>query len=513
MDTDGNIRTIMRLPGAVLAIAAGTGGEADPLAAAAEPPPAHAPVLGLVLLFVVFVILGAYFGGAESAFSAMNRIRVKSKADDGNRRAKNAVFISANFDRALTTLLIGNNLTHIAAASIATVIATRLFGASDRVTFVCTVVTTLVIFLFSEMIPKAFANDRSESAALFAAGSLRALMKLLAPLAAVFGFVSSVFTKLSDRFFPREEEPSVTEEELYDIIDTIEEEGVMDEEQGDLIKSALDFSGTRAADVMTMREDITAADAGLPNEELLAVLRESTHSRLPVYEGDVDHIIGLIHIRVFVREYLKNPKIDIRSLLTPAYRVSPDARIDDLLSVMRQHKLYLAIVADGEGKTLGLVTIEDFLEELVGEIWDEDDVVDRDFIKLGGNRFRVSVKLTLGEICSRLGTDCPEGLAPDKPLLSLLLEHFGKIPEEEEEFRRDRLEFTVEHVENGRVVSADIHLLSEEEAAEKEAEEAAAHAEEEEEDADGEPMLARVLRRISPDSDDEREHEKGGRTE
>ncbi|MBQ3638202.1 MAG: DUF21 domain-containing protein, partial [Clostridia bacterium] len=276
MDTDGNIRTIMRLPGAALAIAAGTGGEADPLAAAAEPPPAHAPVLGLVLLFVVFVILGAYFGGAESAFSAMNRIRVKSKADDGNRRAKNAVFISANFDRALTTLLIGNNLTHIAAASIATVIATRLFGASDRVTFVCTVVTTLVIFLFSEMIPKAFANDRSESAALFAAGSLRALMKLLAPLAAVFGFVSSVFTKLSDRFFPREEEPSVTEEELYDIIDTIEEEGVMDEEQGDLIKSALDFSGTRAADVMTMREDITAADAGLPNEELLAVLREST---------------------------------------------------------------------------------------------------------------------------------------------------------------------------------------------------------------------------------------------
>ena len=513
MDTDGNIRTIMRLPGAALAIAAGTGGEADPLAAAAEPPPAHAPVLGLVLLFVVFVILGAYFGGAESAFSAMNRIRVKSKADDGNRRAKNAVFISANFDRALTTLLIGNNLTHIAAASIATVIATRLFGASDRVTFVCTVVTTLVIFLFSEMIPKAFANDRSESAALFAAGSLRALMKLLAPLAAVFGFVSSVFTKLSDRFFPREEEPSVTEEELYDIIDTIEEEGVMDEEQGDLIKSALDFSGTRAADVMTMREDITAVDAGLPNEELLAVLRESTHSRLPVYEGDVDHIIGLIHIRVFVREYLKNPKIDIRSLLTPAYRVSPDARIDDLLSVMRQHKLYLAIVADGEGKTLGLVTIEDFLEELVGEIWDEDDVVDRDFIKLGGNRFRVSVKLTLGEICSRLGTDCPEGLAPEKPLLSLLLEHFGKIPEEEEEFRRDRLEFTVQHVENGRVVSADIHLLSEEEAAEKEAEEAAAHAEEEEEDADGEPMLARVLRRISPDSDDEREREKGGRTE
>jgi CBS domain containing-hemolysin-like protein len=228
-------------------------------------------------------------------------------------------------------------------------------------------------------------------------------MKLLAPLAAVFGFVSSVFTKLSDRFFPREEEPSVTEEELYDIIDTIEEEGVMDEEQGDLIKSALDFSGTRAADVMTMREDITAADAGLPNEELLAVLRESTHSRLPVYEGDVDHIIGLIHIRVFVREYLKNPKIDIRSLLTPAYRVSPDARIDDLLSVMRQHKLYLAIVADGEGKTLGLVTIEDFLEELVGEIWDESDEIVEECVRTGENTYEVNGDMNIDDFFAEIG--------------------------------------------------------------------------------------------------------------
>ncbi|MBO6053120.1 MAG: CBS domain-containing protein, partial [Clostridia bacterium] len=340
---------------------------------------------------------------------------------------------------------------------------------------------------------------------LFASGSLRALMKLFAPLSAFFGFISSAFTRLSERFLPREEEPSITEEELYDIIDTIEEEGVMDEEQGDLIKSALDFSGTSAADVMTMRQDITAADAELPNGELLAVLRESTHSRLPVYEGDLDHIIGLIHIRVFMREYLKNPEIDIHTLLTPAYRVSPDARIDDLLSVMRQHKLYLAIVADGEGKTLGLVTIEDFLEELVGEIWDEDDVVDRDFIKLGGNRFRVSVKLTLGEICARLGVACPAGLVPDRPLLSLLLEKFGRIPEEEEEFREGCLAFTVEQVENGRVITADIHLLSDEELAELEAaEEAEAAQAEAEAGENSEPKLSRLLRRISSDSDEEK---------
>ena len=471
MDTDGSIRTLgaaMNLPRVILTMADGDPSSLTTAADAlsADPPPSR--VLGLVILFVIFVICGAYFGGAESAFSAMNRIRIKAKADDGDRRAKNAVFIASNFDRALTTLLIGNNVTHIAAASVATVIATRLFGASDRVTFICTVVTTLTVFLFSEMIPKAFANDRSETMALFSAGFLRILMKVLAPLSAFFGLISSVFTRIADRFVHHEEEPSITEEELYDIIDTIEEEGVMDEEQGDLIKSALDFSDTHAADVMTMRGDIVAIDASLPNEEILARVRDSVHSRLPVYAGDLDHVLGLIHIRSFIREYLKNPEVDIRSLLIPAYHVKPEAMIDDLLTEMRQHKFYLAIVSDEEGKTVGLVTIEDFLEELVGEIWDEDDVVDRDFIKLGGNRFRVNTHMTLGELSDRLGVKCPA--SADKPLLALLLEHFGKIPEEDDEFLFDRLEITVGPVEGGRVGTVDVHLLSDEELEERRAE-------------------------------------------
>ncbi|MBQ2547243.1 MAG: CBS domain-containing protein, partial [Clostridia bacterium] len=198
-----------------------------------------------------------------------------------------------------------------------------------------------------------------------------------------------------------------------------------------------------------------------PNEEILARVRDSIHSRLPVYAGDLDHVIGLIHIRSFIREYLKNPKVGIRSLLIPAYHVSPDAMIDDLLTEMRQHKFYLAIVSDAEGKTVGLVTIEDFLEELVGEIWDEDDVVDRDFIKLGGNRFRVNTHMTLGELAGRLGIDAPA--SADKPLLSLLFEHFGKIPEEDDTFLFDRLEITVGPVENGRIATVDVHLLSDEE--------------------------------------------------
>ena len=449
MDIDGNIWSLSLLvdpPRALLTSSVGK---------------THAPVAGLIILFVIFVVCGAYFGGAESGFSAMNKIRMKSKADDGDKRAKNAVYISNNFDKALTTLLIGNNITHIAAASVATIIATRLFGASDVVSLVCTVVTTLIVFLFSEMIPKAYANDRSESTALLTGGFLRFLMKLLSPLSAFFTAISSAITKLVEKFVGHEDEPSITEEELYDIIDTIEEEGVMNEEQGDLFKSALDFSDTHACDVMTMRGDICGIDVSLPTEAILSLVQNSIHSRMPVYKGDIDHIIGIIHTRTFMREYIKNPRVDVRSkaVLMPAYRVKPDAMIDDLLEEMRQHKFYLAVVSDGDGKTLGLVTIEDFLEELVGEIWDEDDVVDKNFIKLGGNRFLVNTHMTVGEVTNRLGVAPLKDQNPIRPLLSVILEHFGEIPEEDESFMLGNLEITVDKVENSRVSSVVIHLL------------------------------------------------------
>ncbi len=431
--------------------------------AALSSPEGRRGIALLVVLFVLFVIGGAFFGGTESAFSAMNRIRMKSKADDGDKRAKNAVFISSNFDKALTTLLIGNNITHIAAASVATLIATRLFGASDTVSLVCTVITTLVVFLFSEMIPKAFANDRSESAALFSAGFLRFLMKILSPVSAFFTLISSAFTKLFEHFIHREEEPSITEDELYDIIDTIEEEGVFNEEQGDLFKSALDFSDTHAADVMTMRGDITGIDASLPKDKILSIVQSSVHSRLPVYVGNIDNIIGIVHTRTYLREYMKNPRLSIRSkaVLMPAYRVKPDAMIDDLLEEMRQHKFYLAVVSDGDGKTLGLVTIEDFLEELVGEIWDEDDIVDKNFISLGGNRYQINTHMTLGEIGRRLERSPFPSENPMRPLLSVILEHFGSLPDEDDSFTLDGTEVSEFDINGQTVLSAVIHVPDE----------------------------------------------------
>lgn len=380
----------------------------------------------LLVVFLMFVVCGAYFAGTESAFTAMNKIKIKSKAEDGNRRAKSALFIANNFDRALASILIGNNVARTAAASVATIIAAREFSHITNYTLWTTVVTTLIFFFFSEMIPKAFANDRSDSTALFFAGSMKAVMKLLRPFAAFFTWISHSVTRL----FAGEQQPSITEDELIDIIDTAEEEGVVDEERSEMLRSAINFSGTAVVDVMTMPDDIQAIDIRTPVDEMLNFIREVHHSRIPVYDGDLDHIVGIMKVRNFLQAYYHNHNVDIRSLLKEPYYALADDMVSDLFDTMRGTQHYIAVIRDEEGHTLGIATIEDFLEELVGEIWDEDDVVDETFLKLGGNRFSVDPQNPLDEVLTRIGLeDIPKD---NRTVGAWALERFGHLPEEEE---------------------------------------------------------------------------------
>lgn len=429
----------------------------------------------LIAIFVIFVILGGYFAGSESSFSAMNKIRIKSQAENGSRKAKNAMFIANNFDRALTTLLIGNNITHIAAASVATLFVTQKFGDSESVTLISTFITTGIVFLFSEMIPKSFANDRSETMALMCAGSLRFLMKALYPLVAFFGWISDSFSRL----FRPKEEPSITEDELKEIIETAEEQGVVNEEQSDLLKSVLDFDDTRAEDVMTMRDDIEYIDIKCSNVEIVEKLKSIPHSRIPIVDGDLDHVVGVLPIRKFLRAYIHNPKTDIRQIMLKPHFVNCNETIDNLLNTMRQHKIYIGIVRNEEKQVCGIVTIEDFLEELVGEIWDEEDVVDRDFYKLGGNRFSISAQMTTGEAFERMGLECPDARVSIHSVGVWVTEHFGRLPEEEETFIYNNLEVTVENVNKTRVISVIVHILDEDELAELQAKQAASDTEKE----------------------------------
>ena len=423
----------------------------------------------LWIVFIVCVIGGAYFAATESSFSAVNKIKIKALADDGKRRAVGVMRILNNFEKALTTLLLGNNVTKIAGASVFTILATDIFREkfhksedfldSFAFSMICSVLSTVIIFLFSEMIPKSFANDRSETVSLNLQSSLRFLMKILAPFTAFFNLISKAATKL---FSSNEAEPSITEDELTEIIETAEEEGVVDEEQSDMLKSALEFSKTTVSDIMTMEKDIVFIGINATTKEILETIKNTNCSRLPVKAANSDRIIGIVRTRNFLKEYRRNPRVQLRSVMVTPYFVREGAKIDPLLTHMRQHKIQMAIVQDAHRKVVGLVTIEDILEELVGEIFDEEDIVDQNFQTLGGNKYMVNTHMIISEIYERMGLGkAPKGIA-QKPLLSLILETLGRLPVEDESFLYENLEITPRTITDGRVTEVIIHLLDEE---------------------------------------------------
>ena len=427
----------------------------------------------LWIIFIICVIGGAYFAATESSFSAVNKIRIKSLAEDGNRSAKGVMSVLNRFEKALTTLLIGNNITKIAGASVFTLIATDIFrnafSATDEFlesfgfSMICSVLSTVIIFLFSEMIPKSFANDRSESVSLFFEGSLRVIMRILTPISAVFSLISRLANKL---FANKDLEPSITEEELTEIIETAEEEGVVDEEQSDMLKSVLEFSRTTVDEVMTMERDIELVSVDASAEEVLELIRSSVHSRLLVRAANSTRIVGILRVRTFLSEYKRNPRVRIRSIMTTPYVVREDTKIDTLLTHMRQHKIHIAVVVDNRKQTVGLVTIEDILEELVGEIFDEEDIVDQNYQPLGGNKYLVNTRMLVLEVYDRMGLGKAPRAIANKPVLSFMLENLGHLPEKDESFIYDNLEITAETVVDGKATEVIIHILDEEDLAE-----------------------------------------------
>ena len=425
----------------------------------------------LWIIFFICVIGGAYFAATESSFSAVNKIRIKSLADDGKKRAKGVLSVLNRFDKALTTLLIGNNVTKIAGATVFTILATDFFAdrfgkseeylASFEFSVICSVLSTVIIFLFSEMIPKSFANDRSETVSLFTQSSLRFLIKTLMPISSLFNLISDFVTRL---FGQKETAPSITEDELAQIIDTAEEEGIVDEEQSDMFKSALEFTRTTVGKIMTMSKDVSAVYVNSTPDEVLSVLLNTFHSRLPVMAANSDRIVGILRVRSYLREYRKNPRVNVRSVMTTPYIVRDTAKIDNLLTHMRQHKIQMAIVQDYRKQVVGLVTVEDILEEIVGEIYYEEDIVDKNFCALGGNKYVVNTRMLIGEIYKRMGIGRPPKNTAQKPLLSVILERMGRLPNEDEEFVFEEMKIVPKQITDGKPVTVTVQLVSEEEA-------------------------------------------------
>lgn len=414
----------------------------------------------LSLIVVILLILcAAYFAVAETSFASVSKVRIKVRAERGEAKAIRALKVLDNFDLAITSILICTNIVHLSAASIATLAVTRMFpGVSGAVT-ISTFVMTLVVFFAGEMLPKSIAKKYSERLSLAVAGSLWFFMTVLKPLATLLTAIGNFAAKLAKA----DPQISVTEDEIYDIIEDMTEEGSLDEERGELISSALQFAETTVESILTSRVDIVALDIDDPVDEMLDTIRSETHSRLPVYKGSIDNIIGILSIRKFIKTYLREgEKMDVRALLDEPYFIHGSTNIDGLLPVMSKKRLNMAVVTDNYGGTLGIVTVEDILEELVGEIWDEDDVVEEPYVALDNGEWDCTAEMTVSDVFELLELDeDDDDEFTNKLLGEWAYEQFDNIPSVGDSFRYENVEVTVSEMHNNRILRLRVRLIDE----------------------------------------------------
>lgn len=326
---------------------------------------------GLMLFFAALLLGGAFFAGSETALSTVNRIRMKSRAEDGDRRARRVLYVLDHFDQALSAILIGNNLMHIGSAALATLTATRLWG--EGAVGVATLVTALLLFLLAEMIPKSFAKACNERFALFCATPLLLLMRALKPLIRLFTGLGNLIKGLAG--LKQEQTPTVTEDELKDIIDAMadKEQTDVDEETAELVHSALAFTKTPVGQVFTPWEQVTVIKRGMAPKAIVAAIENTGLSRLPVV-NEAGQVVGVLQIRKYLKAYIqRHGHVSLLRVMDRPAFVSPQVPIDELLSTLSARRTHMAVVQEETGTPLGVVTVEDILEELVGEIYDEDD--------------------------------------------------------------------------------------------------------------------------------------------
>ena len=416
-------------------------------------------------IIAFLLAMAAYFALAETAVTSVSRIRLKLRADRGERRAEQALSVLDRFDLAISAILIGTNIVHLAAATLTTVTVMRTWGA--QWVALGTALCTVAVFFAGEMLPKSIAKRYSERCALGVAPSLCFFMRIFAPLARALTAVGEVIA----RAFKGEPEITVTEDELYDIIETMTDEGDLDTQQGELIHSALEFGDVTVERVFTPRVDLAALDADATHEEILSAIRRERHSRLPVYEGSIDNIIGVLQIRRYARSFLREGRPpELRTLLDEPCYVHQSASVDELLEELSRRKLSMAVVTDNYGGTAGVVTVEDILEELVGEIWDEEDEEERqDFVALPDGSFEVSAELDMEDLFDKLDYPDPEDNDWEhKPVGEWVYEQFDMIPEEGESFTWHRLLVRVASIEHRRILTLNVTLLDAEEGGESE---------------------------------------------
>ena len=397
-----------------------------------------------IIIMVCLVILSGYFSATETAFSTMNRTRLRTLADKGDRRAERVLALAENYDRLLSTILVGNNIVNLSLSSVATVFFIRLIG--DGGATLSTVIVTVMVLIFGEVSPKSLAKESPEKFARFSAPFIRILMVLLTPVNLLF----SLWRRLLSKVFKVPEERGITSDEFITFIDAVEEGGEIDSDESELLRSAVEFNEQEAEDILTPRVDIVGVSEDTSKEEIARKFTDTGYSRLPVYRDSLDNIIGILHQKDFYDgpRVTDKPIADIMKM--PVY-VTPSMKIRYILKLLQKTKSHIAVVTDEYGGTLGIVTMEDILEELVGEIWDEHDEVIEEFTRVDEDTYKIKCSADLDEMFELF--ELPENPDTDSITVSgWVMEQLGHIPIEGDRFEYENLDVTVTSVDNQRVL-------------------------------------------------------------
>ena len=404
-----------------------------------------------LIIIAICVAMSAYFSATETAFSALNHIRIKNMAEKGNSRAALVLKLSANYNNLLSTILIGNNIVNIAMTTLTTVLFVRWMGG-DQGASVATLVTTVVVLIFGEVSPKSIAKESPEAVAMFSAPLLRILIFLLTP----FNFLFAQWKKLLSKIIKSSEDRGITDEELLTIVEEAQQEGGIDEQESNLIRRAIEFMDLETVDIYTPRVDIVAIPSDAAKQEIADLFLETGYSRLPVYDEDIDHIIGVVNQKDF-HNYIFNTKQALNSIIRPVLFITPNMKIGTLLKNLQAGKSHIAIILDEFGGTEGLVTMEDIVEELVGEIWDEHDEVIQEIQPVSQDEYLVMGSTNVDKLFEKLGIEKEFEVIT---VSGWVMEYMECLPKENDSFISDGLEVTVLKMNDRRIEQVRVRKIS-----------------------------------------------------
>lgn len=402
-----------------------------------------------IIAMLACVIGSAYFSATETAFSSLNKTRIKTLAEDGHKRAKLVLKLSNDYDRLISTILIGNNIVNILAASLGTLMFVKLLGEDIGAT-VSTVVVTVVVLIFGEISPKSIAKDFPEKFAMFSAPIIQFLIWILTPL----NFLFWLWKKFLSLFLKKKDDEKLSQAELLMFVEEVQEGGSIDTNEGHLLRNAIEFGDLKAEDILTHRVDPEALPVDATPEEVAEQFENSKFSRLPVYKEDIDHIVGILHLKDFygINGITTQP---ISEIMTPPLFIHRTEKISDLLKQLQTTKSHMAVVVDEYGGTLGIVTMEDILEELVGDIWDEHDDVLEDVRNIGYDTYRVNCSMSMDDFCQQFDIDAQSESSTVNGWIS---EQLDKIPEKGDKFSYKNLDITVTDIDSHRPLFVSVHV-------------------------------------------------------